>query len=386
MQITAIRQTAAVNHLKWLALGDAHVPGEAQAERMLGLSAEMGLSRNMDPRTWRSWFREQPSQASGSCREWLDRCGERLSWVGREHLTAHGGDFYQQLIGGGLLDGVSGSLGSKKWRASLWSHVSQYQPMSSLHLHMDALEIAGLSESSGLEHWLPLKAMALKRMLEVLWQRWELCSGHQYGALSSDLQLQMRNATAEEQASLQEDWGHFQPSLFNIMLKRAPRPSWEDMDDCYDLSPEHVHRLLLAIAADTDFLQHDRLESWAVDLATTVLLLHCACNLPEGFGDDTFVRAAPLYLAELETCFFDPEDETVLQESLMRLQTLGHFEWTVGSHLRFLQAREFYESWMSSLGVPGSVVADVMSRGYLSKRLQCGKGFGRSDLALSSHH
>lgn len=153
-----------------------------------------------------------------------------------------------------------------------------------------------------------------------------------------------------------------------------------------DLSPEQGHRLLLAIAADTDFLQHDRLESWAVDLATTVLLLHCACNLPEGLGVDTFVRAAPLYLAELETCFFDPEDETVLQESLMRLQTLGHFEWTVGSHLRFLQAREFYESWMSSLGVPGSVVADVMSRGYLSKRLQCGKGFGRSDLALSSHH
>ena len=78
----------------------------------------------------------------------------------------------------------------------LMRRAQEYQPISPLHLHFDAMDVAGWHQDHGKVSWAAVAAIAADRILQLLGDRWSPRSGVAYSEFRSNLSLKW--AAADE--------------------------------------------------------------------------------------------------------------------------------------------------------------------------------------------
>ena len=347
-----IRQRAGINHFKKALLGTQHCPGEPQTQLVMDAIAQLSETSTLDPRTWHNWFNAEPPRARSDAIACLDQCAAELPT-----LHAKCRDFYQELMAGGLVRRLLESTKSKSPEAALRQRAHEYVPISNLHLHFDAIEVAALTVDNGAVGWETLKTIAAERVMELLHLLWNPRSGLIYSTFSSDLALDWETSSNTERAEIRRVLERFSPPVFEAWMVKPPKPNFEALSEQRDLSPTQVHRTLLALASDTDFLRADRLEAWSFDLASATFALHARAwaNRYEIFVRN--VEPEAIYLDALESLFYRDDGEEDLLEFLSRAHELGRFMWTPESYEKLICAKSTYHALLSSLGVSPSMVS-----------------------------
>lgn len=352
-----MRQRAGINHFKKMLLGNKHCPGEPQTRLVMDEIERLLETSTLDPRTWQNWFKPEPPRARSDAIACLDQCAAELP-----NLETKRRNFYQELMAGGLVRQLLKPTKSKSPESALRQRASEYIPISNLHLHFDAIDVAALDVGNGSVDWETLKTIAAERILELLHLLWNPRSGRIYSTFSSDLKLSWDTSSDSERVEMRRVLDGFSPPAFDAWMVKPPRPDAEALSDLRDLSASQVHRMLLALAADTEFLRADRLEAWSLDLSCATLALHAFAwaNRYEIFA--RHVEPEAIYLDALESLFYRDGDAEDLLQFLTRAHELGRFAWTPGSYEKLICARSTYEAFLSNLGVsPAMVSTAIMS-------------------------
>ncbi|WP_444825691.1 hypothetical protein [Acidovorax sp.] len=235
----------------------------------------------------------------------------------------------------------------------LAERAAKYVPMSLWHLHLDALDLVGLTNAPNARETVALASVALERMADVLHEQWNPRTGTVYAQFSSDLALLLPEMSEQELLDLRRISERFSPSIFDTAMKRSPRPQFHSVIEIPDFTSQHVHKTLLTIATDEAFLRADRMQAWALALATATLLLHARVRLVEISQPPCRIFAPELsYLLALTNLLFRADFELDgTTEELERVSQLGRFPWTAFSLDRLFEARVVYEQQMLLHGV-----------------------------------
>jgi len=347
-----MRQRAGINHFKKMLLGNKHCPGEPQTRLVMKEVERLSEASTLDPRTWKNWFNPVPPRARSDAIACLDQCAAELPNLGTKRRS-----FYQELMAGGLVRQLLKPTKSKSPESALRQRACEYIPISNLHLHFDAIDVAELAVGNGSVDWETLKAIAAERVMELLHSLWNPRSGRIYSTFSSNLKLSWDTSSDTERAEMRRVLDSFSPPMFDAWMVKPPKPDGEALSDLRDLSPSQVHRILLALAADTEFLCADRLEAWSLDLSSATLALHAFAwaNRYEIFVRQ--IEPEAIYLDALESLFYRDGDAEDLLQFLSRAHELGRFAWTPGSYEKLVCARSIYEAFLSDLGISLAMVS-----------------------------
>lgn len=351
-----MRQRAGINHFKKVLLGNKHCPGEPQTRLVMNEIERLLETSTLDPRTWQNWFDPEPPRARSDAIACLDQCAAELPNLGTKRRN-----FYQELMVGGLVRQLLKPTQSKSPESALRQRAREYIPITNLHLHFDAVDVAALAVGNGSVDWETLKAIAAERLMELLHLLWSPRAGRIYSTFSSDLKLSWDISSDSERVEMRRVLDSFSPPAFDAWMDKPPRPDAETLSDLRDLSASQVHRILFGLAADTEFLRADRLEAWSLDLSSATLALHAFAwaNRYEIFVHH--VEPEAIYLDALESLFYRDGDAEDLLQFLSRAHELGRFAWTPGSYEKLVCARSTYEAFLSDLGVsPAMVSAAIM--------------------------
>lgn len=347
-----MRQRAGINHFKKMLLGGRHCPGEHQTQLVMNEIVQLSGKRVLDPRTWQNWFNPEPPRARSDAIACLDQCAAVLTNLGTKRRN-----FYQELIAGGLVRKLLEPTKSKSPEAALRQRAREYIPISNLHLHLDAVDVAALTVGNGSVDWETLKTIAAERIMELLHLLWNPRSGRIYSTFSSGLKLILDASNDSERAEMRRVMDAFTPPMFDLWVAKPPMPNAKAQSDLRDLSPNQVHRILLALAADTEFLCADRLEAWTLDLTSATLSLHA---LSWANRYEIFVRhlePEAIYLDALESLFYRDCDLEDLLQFLLRAHELGRFKWNQESYEKLICARSIYDAFLSDLGISSAMAA-----------------------------
>src|SRR5690606_16235045 len=91
---------------------------------------------------------------------------------------------------------------------------------------------------------------------------------------ASGLRLRWNAASEDGKVLLREKYSLVPGAYFEPRLKAVPVPKWSSIGVSGDLVAEHIHRALLAMAADPSFLVGRRKRAWAFGLASSALAMH----------------------------------------------------------------------------------------------------------------
>ncbi len=345
-----LRLRAGVNHFKHMVLGQAHVANEPQAALVMD-RVPQGLGiRGLDSRTWSSWFADplpNPRPSAVDCVDlWVEKGGFERAYGFRDQRH-----FYRELITQGLGNVLLKPLKSRDPEMAARVRVAEYVPASALHLHLDAIEIVGLSSCNGAVSCETLQVMGAERIMQLLHDRWNVRSGWIYPLLSSDLALHLSQVSEEEGAELKRTLDQFKPSAFGPLLKKTPFPVLCAFADQRDLGPSQVHQTLLAIAGDGSFLQGDRMEAWCIDLASSCLALHAQTWANRPVRNARRIESETIYLAALEALLFAELNEDDLGELIGQVNVVGRFDWSADVYDTLVRAREHYHQLLRLYGL-----------------------------------
>lgn len=357
VDFAALRLRMGVNHFKKCLLGDRHVPGQAQTQLVMDELSQSSSSAMLASRTWASWFEQAPPRARRGTIATLDQCASSFS-----RSPAGGQDFYQELILGGLVQRLLAPTESKSPEFVLWQRAAEYIPQTSLHLHMDAIEVSGLSVGNGAVNWDVVKMIATSRITEILHLLWNHRSGRMYSVLSHDVSEAGELAAGHFSAHAETPSHTELDQIFHAWESRPRKPKKEAIAGQRGLSAAQVHRTLLALAADVELLQGRTFEAWWLDLASAALALHSSTwvHRYEVFTDPE--EPEVIYLDALQSVYFR---STTLEETvrfLVEIHALGAFPWTSESYAKILLAQCAYRTALSELALSPALV----EAGYLS--------------------
>ena len=116
--------------------------------------------------------------------------------------------------------------------------------MSLWHLHLDALDLVGLTNAPNARETVALASVALERTAEVLHEQWNPRTGTVYAQFSSDLALLLPEMSEQELIDLRRISERFSPSIFDTAMKRSPRPHFHSEIEVPDFTSQHVHKTL----------------------------------------------------------------------------------------------------------------------------------------------
>lgn len=290
-----LRHVMAVNLFKSLLLGQDHKPGDAQGDLVwshfhAALQGAHGVRPRkedaLDERTWARWFEPNSRSTLPHKYEVLDRVLARASrqadGVADTNLLPL--TLISSLASHGLVRELLRPTKSAAPIHTLAARAAEYRPVSMLHLHVDAIETAALGAGNGDVPWEDIKAIAARRILDLLHERWNRRSGYIYKELSSNYSVSLM----DYDAMLYEPKGN--GKLDALVAKRRESspasPTWEITNVQSSEASIHVHRLLLALAADAKFLVADRFDAWFLDLATAGVAMFALawCERQKIFG------------------------------------------------------------------------------------------------------
>lgn len=273
-----LRQTVALHLLKWVALKGQGLPGDPQTDLVMAAFEEANLHGLIDPRTWQAWFGVSPQRIRPDSLAALDRyLGTVLS--SEAGAPARGLQVSKGLLSeavrGGLVARLLEKTNSKQPIHSLQARATDYEPLSPLHAHLDAIEVVALAEGNAGLPWEVVKRMGAMRLLEWIHERWNPRQGSVYATLSSDLKLRFDFASEEERLRIKASYARMHPTtLFERNMALPASPNWKVIGVPADIAPVHVFKLMMALVLDTEFLASDRFEAWLPDFVSAGLAMH----------------------------------------------------------------------------------------------------------------
>lgn len=359
-----LRQPVAVNLFKWMVLGDRHVPGQHQAVEVHRAMSDAGAARCVDVRTWRGWFGESPRRARGTAIDALDSYAAAHLHSPRWTLDAvepreH---FFGGLLDGGLVASLMQPIAMKQPRFALIRRALDYEPLSRIHLHLDAIESAALSEGNRKTPWELVKATAAKRVLELVHSRWSQRHGTVYSELTPDLELQLRAADADERKNIRERYRGQTPDRFKAHLLRPPRPDWSVVGVESDIAAHNVYRLMLALAGDADFLVADRLHVWALDLVSAALAMHALAWTDRYTAHGGRITPEMTYWRALASVFYADEPDGAVVNAIAAAFDVNKTEFTEAAVDCLYRARTSYWELLNKLHVDRRSLGALVGR------------------------
>lgn len=269
-----MRHTMAVNLFKSYLLDEIHKPGNPQSDLVWSHFIAAGQDDALDLRTWKRWFQPGVWSTHPLKYEVLDRV---LGHVARRALedacdaTPWPMTVISSLACGGLVRELLSPTKAANPFHTLTARAADYTPVSPLHLHVDAIEAAALATGNGDVPWETAKAIAAKRILEIIHQRWNRRSGSIYAHFSADPH---GTSASDEAAPLRLELGSgIDPARLARGRRRPSTPTWRITNIQPSEASIHAHRLMYALAADAEFLVADRFDSWYLDLSTAAIAM-----------------------------------------------------------------------------------------------------------------
>lgn len=355
----------AINLFKSQLLKEQHIPNQAQAVDVLNALSTMGMDETFDQRTWRGWFGENARRARVDSIGAIDKVALMLPST-NPHIrlpnVQPNRNFFAEMTEGGLCKELLTPTASKRPKYAILQKADEYDPISALHLHLDAIEAVALAEPNGDANWETVKAIAAGRVLNILHSRWNPRHGSIYPKLSSNLRIEWDQASKNERERIQHFYARMVPNRFAHCMSMAATPDWSCTDVEVDIGPAQAHRMLFALSADVDFLVADRFEAWALDLATAALAM-----LARAFTDryNTFgasVGPELIYWDAFEALFFREESAGVIFDSLHRVMEYSGASFSLRSFELLAKAGTKYKQTISKLGVSHEMILDLTSR------------------------
>lgn len=359
------RFRVACNHFKHLVLGDSHVPNCPQTQALLEKMSFHGFI--FSDSTWKSWFAENAPLPQPTKIEFLDECliavknAQSATAVSRysHHL---GKGYLRDLIHGGLMAHLLAPTSALEPADLLTRRAQEYQPRSPLHLHWDAIDVAGWCEDIYGLSWSVVATIAADRVLQLLWERWSPRAGSLYPSLKSDLSLRWENSNEVERKEIKKGYDELHAGIFNRLMSEIAQPDWQRTGVSPDIPCEHIYKLLFALAAHPEFLVQDRLQAWALDLATSALAMHAVAWTDRY---KTMALGSPpeqQYWWAFQSILFDPEPFEEMDDAGIAL-VIGSWkaDWSEASLQVLSNARDTYWAELDDLGLePPDICAGLM--------------------------
>jgi len=358
MKVRQLRLHVAVNRFKQMLLDDFHVPGKPQTSAVFDVLYSISEKLMLTEPTWQSWFADVPVLIKTGKAEELDELAEkviskRCNDGSKKSLPKN---YFKNLIYGGIADRMLPPTKSKHVREVLVNRAQGYTPISQLHLHIDAIEINALTNDFCGIAWSEVTRIAALRIFDLLFNRWGPRHGQIFSSLSSSLKLRWEAADADERNKILDSYASVSPNLFDYDFDAGAVPNWHRTGVDRSAAPQHIHKILFALAADPDFLVADRLEAWVIDLATAALTMRAF----ERTDLSTFLGAQVTdemhFWNAFNHIFFDPEADKIDDWYLSPAMQCCFTEWDERSLTVFESARKIYQDMVADLGISTHII------------------------------
>jgi hypothetical protein len=242
-------------------------------------------------------------------------------------------------------------IAMKQPRFALIRRALDYEPLSRIHLHLDAIESAALFDSKGVAPVHLVVATAATRVLELIHSRWSQRHGTVYSELTPDLELRGREADADEQMRIAQGYGRQKPGRLEACQQRPPRPDWSLVDVESDIAPRNVYRLMLALAGDADFLVADRLNVWALDLVSAAVAMQALAGTEPYAIHGGRSRPELFYWRAIASVFYSDEPDSAVEDAIAAAFEVNKTECTDAAVDSLYRARVSYRELLSKLNV-----------------------------------
>lgn len=396
--LKGLRSRVAVNHFKRCILGDFHVAGRAQAKSLFealedlalehassGLKSSIGFDPHrwlglVSSRAWEGWFGSSARVPQPGALRGLDQAAARLIRWRRPADDAElllPSSFYVSLVHGGLLQTMLAPTEAAEPGAELLrSRAANYRPVSAWHLHLDALELRAYSSDFRSVPWAEVVEIASHRILDVLYRLWRPLDGAIYRHFSSNTRRTWAVASSDERMEIRAAFARMKPDLFEQSMVAGASPSSSLTGIAPDSPPVQAHRLLLAIGADAEFLQGDRLSAWTLDLATGGLAAHALAWTDRYRLFGRRVTEEQLILAAFDALLLSASDLSdhdymaCIDRELRGAMAVTAADWSGCGTSALHRARATYLSEISELGLAVTEVEEVSRRAQRVHRLE----------------
>lgn len=359
-----LRFRFAINFFKALLLGDKHVPGKPQTESVFDALSVLSQRPPVSDRAWHDWFCKPERIPQPKKIQALDQLANLLPATDCTPQCLGGPipqGFFTELVHGGLMQSLVIPTKSKNLQHTLLGRANNYQPLSAIHLHFDAIETASWIDSYQALPWTAPVAVAAQRTLELLHERWSPRHGSLYATFRSDLGIKWDRADAEEKTEIKKSWARFRPNPFERLMQAGASPNWTQCGCESDAPPNHIYKLLLSLAADSCFLVEDRLQAWGLDLATAALAMH-ALAWTDRYNTMGELTNELFFWNAFDAIYFDDEPLETDDWNLLPAMARCSAEWNEASVGLFSSARELYRSMFAECGISVNEVNSVAMR------------------------
>lgn len=358
--ICSLRLKVATNCFKLQLLGeDLHIPGNPQVSAVFDALMTAGCQQLLSETTWKNWFSDTDVVPKIAKLKALDKFAA-IAIRDPEHQGASTASFrsepFSTLVHGGLVKHLTAQSSAKKLLPVLKARAIEYEPLSPLHLHLDAMEIGGLADNFGDIPWTTVKAIGAKRIMDILTARWSPRHGTVYATLSSDMRLKWQNADDVERQTIRSSFAKITPDLFPSLMVQAPKPNWEKVGISADVSSTHIHKALFSLAADSEFLVADRLATWSLDLATAALAMHAYAWTDRYTTFGHRITEELIYWMAFDSLLFADDVPRFDQFDVAPAMAASNAEWSDESVNTLLLGRDIYRSLLESLGVSAAEI------------------------------
>lgn len=369
IEIKRLRFQVAINMFKRYLLRSRHVPGKAQVPAVFRTLEGLGGKTPVTPRTWQEWFsRKQPVPKPGKMNALDDLAASAIRVPeGRDReLQSLPTGMFREMVGGGLVSAMLAPTEAKRVAPLLKERADKYVPLTTWHLHLDALEVETIVDGFEDVTWEVVKAIAATRILELLNDLWGPRRGAAYDGFPSSFRLKWEAADSAQREAIRASHSEFNPLIFDYYMNRVVYPDWQRAGVEDDAPAIHIHKTLFSMAADTEFLVADRLLEWSMGLATAALAMHALAwtNRYKTFGFR--VSAEKLFWGAFDAILFGTESGEVVERDVVNAMKWCNAQWSEESFVLLLKAGEIYRSEMTALGIS---LNDVKSASAKAQRV-----------------
>lgn len=353
-----VRLSIAANFLKACLLGDLNVPGRSQTRTVLDELYRLGISEKgaFSTRTWERWLSRQACVDTPQIGKIgvMDEAHALLSMPAWSHPQG-----FHELVRGGLVSSLLAPTRAKNVWPIMIERAKLYLPVSSLHLHLDALDVLSLTGDCSGVPAANVRQLAAARILELLHGSWSPRGGKVFNDFRSDWRLRWDAADPDERVKMEKRCEAIQPNPMQKWMVAGAWPDWSKVAVPVDVGSEHVHKLLFCLPADANFLVSERLKRWALDSVTALLALfsHAWADRYEKFAVSFSPEMA--YFIALEAVFLREDPVEELRGALLPAMEWSDARWTAESWAKFTEGREAYANFLSLIGLS---VAEVVDR------------------------
>lgn len=248
------RFVAARNHFKHMVLQGLHIANSPQTMSLLRELADMDSL--IGDRTWQSWFSSRPPFPQPSKIKCLDQYITQIKMCGQvkraDSICPEFRDgYFCELVHGGLMAQMLATTEASNPVRMLMRRAQEYQPVSPLHLHFDAMDAAGWHQDYGDVPWPVVAAIAADRVLQLLDDRWSPRSGSVYSGFCSDLSLKWAVADEQQRGEIRRSLAKMRPDLGVSVVSLTRDALIQERNDL-DVKEWHREKCLAYISTNSE--------------------------------------------------------------------------------------------------------------------------------------